>query len=92
MTTPATTPGYSEQAAAQLRKAVEFSNAVATPDAYTDRDRERLREARDDAFRAADGFISLAAIEEGVDIGAYGPAVALQDLDVRTIGDDGGPG
>jgi hypothetical protein len=93
MTTPGPRPGYLEEAASELRKAradnekraAELDDMEAKGHAA---DRAPVNDRR---LQIAGGFIALAAIEEGVDTGGYGPAVALQDLDVRIIGDDGEP-
>jgi hypothetical protein len=99
VTTPGTYPtgdpgprsGYSEEAAAQLRKASGLSDAIATPGMYADRDRERLREARDDAFRAADGWISLAAIAEHMVMAGDGVLTAGLRPQLQAAGEDDGP-
>jgi hypothetical protein len=60
---PATAPGYSEQAAEQLRKAVRLSESLAACSEFTG-EGQKLRKALDDTLRIAEDWISLAAIAE----------------------------
>ena len=94
---PATTPGYLEEAAEQLRlaradnekRAALIPSLIAGEVSVTD----ILREVNDRRIVIAEIFAGLAAIQEGMVTpdGGYDVGVALQRLDVTDTG-NGEPG
>jgi len=88
---PGTTPGYSEEAAAQLRKAIRLSESMAACPEFTG-EGQKLRAELETALRIAEGFIALAAIEKGmVASGESGVRAALVP-GLTPAGEDDGPG
>lgn len=98
--TDSTAPGrdYAADAAAELdkvraynEKRRELAAELATGKLST---AEIDAETADRSERLAAAYAALAAIGEGMisETGGYDVGVALQDLDVRFTGEDGGPG